>query len=174
MRAYKLYLEKCILSEFNEGGIIFHYVFSFSKFNYFPRDQNFGFQSHVHEYTRNLEIMTTTRSFRALKSVEEEKELLEESIPKSTQNVVKWAVKIFADWQTQRENKDSPLEKCSFTFDAAKIQALDTDIVNMSIESLNFLLTKFIQEVCKKDGERYPRTYYLQYCLWNSGSYTRN
>jgi len=55
------------------------------------------------EYTRNLEIMTITRSFRAPKSVEEEKELLEESIPKSTQNVNKWAVKIFADWQTTKK-----------------------------------------------------------------------
>jgi len=117
------------------------------------------------EYTRNLEIMTTTRSFRAPKSVEEEKELLEESIPKSTQNVNKWAVKIFADWQTQHENKDARVEKCSFTFDAAKIQALDTDIVDMSIESLNFWLTKFIQEVCKKDGKRYPaRTLYSITC----------
>jgi len=39
------------------------------------------------EYTRNLEIMTT-RSFRAPKSVEEEKELLEESIPKSSEHKI--------------------------------------------------------------------------------------
>jgi len=35
----------------------------------------------------------------------------------------------------------------------------------MGIESLNFWLTKFIQEVCKKDGKRYPaRTLYSIAC----------
>ena len=37
----------------------------------------------------------------------------------------------------------------------SKIQSLDTNIVNMMAESLNFWLTKF-EEVCKEDGDRYP------------------
>ena len=46
-----------------------------------------------------------------------------------------------------------------------KIQALDTNIVNMTPESLNLWLTKFVQEVCKEDGERYPpRTLYSIIC----------
>ena len=35
-----------------------------------------------------------------------------------------------------------------------------TNIVNMTAESLNFWFTKFVEEVCKEDGERYP--------LWNA------
>ena len=35
-----------------------------------------------------------------------------------------------------------------------EIQSLDTNIVNMTAESLNFWLTKFVEEVCKEDGER--------------------
>ena len=30
----------------------------------------------------------------------------------------------------------------------------DTNIVNMTADSLNFWLTKFVEEVCKEDGER--------------------
>ena len=35
-----------------------------------------------------------------------------------------------------------------------KIQSPDTNIVNMTAESLNFWLTKFVEGVCKADGER--------------------
>ena len=65
-----------------------------------------------------------------------------------------------------RANKDASLESCSFTsLDMAKIQRLDTNIVNMSAESLNLWLAKFVQEVCKGNGQRYPeRTLYSMVC----------
>ena len=54
-----------------------------------------------------------------------------------------------------RANQDASLESCSFTLDMAKIQRLDTNIVsNMSAESLNLWLAKFIQEICKGNGQR--------------------
>ena len=52
--------------------------------------------------------------------------------------------------------KDASLESCSFTLDMAKIRRFDTNIVNMSAESLNLWLAKFIQDVCKGNGQRYP------------------
>ena len=47
-------------------------------------------------------------------------------------------------------------EEAGFDVERDKIQSLDTNIVNMTAESLNFWLTKFVEEVCKEDGERYP------------------
>ena len=45
-------------------------------------------------------------------------------------------------------------EHCSFPVDLHKIQTLETSIVDMSVESLNFWLTKFFEEIVKKNGER--------------------
>ena len=44
-------------------------------------------------------------------------------------------------------------EEVGFHVERDKIQSLDTNIVNMTAESLNFWLTKFVEEVCKEDGE---------------------
>ncbi len=64
-----------------------------------------------------------------------------------------------------RGNKDASLESCSFSFDCQKVQNLDTNIVNMTTGSLNFWLSRFIQEVVKANGERYPaRTLYGIVC----------
>ena len=67
-----------------------------------------------------------------------------------------------------RTNKDARLESCSFSFDCQKVQNLDTKIVNMTTETLNFWLSRFIQEVVKANGERYPaRTLYGIVCGLN-------
>ena len=57
-----------------------------------------------------------------------------------------------------RGNKDASSESCSFSFDAEKVQRLDTIRLDTSMmaESLNFWLSKFIQEVCKQNGKRCP------------------
>ena len=96
------------------------------------------------------------RQFRKALSKEEEKNALQESIPKSTRYATKWAVKIFGEWQSGRDNKDPGKEQCSFKFDLGNVEALDTNICNMNAESLNLWLTKFVQEVCKSNGDRYP------------------
>ena len=46
------------------------------------------------------------RQFRKALSKEEEKNALQESIPKSTRYATKWAAKIFGEWQSGRDNKD--------------------------------------------------------------------
>ena len=95
------------------------------------------------------------RVFRAARSTEEERKLLEDTIPKSTRDSTTWAYRIFNEWQMAKGNKDASLESCSFSFDAEKVQRLDTILTSMTAESLKFWLSKFIQEVCKQNGKRY-------------------
>ncbi len=102
------------------------------------------------------------RVFRKARGAEEEKKLLESSVPGSTRRSTRWA------FNMTRGNKDASLESCSFSFDCQKGQNLDTNIVNMTTESLNFWLSRFIQEVVKANGERYPaRTLYGIVCGLN-------
>lgn len=106
--------------------------------------------------------MATKRTFRPPITGEEEKQALENSTPKSTRYATKWAFKIFSQWQTQRSNKDPAKESCSFAYDMEKVQSLDTNICAMTGESLNLWLSKFVQEVSKPNGQRYPpRSLYL-------------
>ena len=98
--------------------------------------------------------MPPKRKFRELKTADEEKALLEKSIPKSTRyRVTKWSFNMFAQWQNARLNKQAANEEAGFVVEWDKTQRLDT---NKTAESLNFWLTKFVEEVCKEDGERYP------------------
>ena len=52
------------------------------------------------------------------------------------------------------KNKNPTIEPCTFLTDKSKVQRLDTDIANMTAESLNFWLIKFAEELCKENGER--------------------
>ena len=78
----------------------------------------------------------------------------------------KMAVKIFDEWQKHRGNKIAKNE--SFGFECKRLgslQDLTVDVHDMSAESLNIWLTKFVGEVVKRDGERYsPRTLYMIIC----------
>ena len=106
--------------------------------------------------------MLPKRRFRPPNSEQEEKQILEECIPKSTRSSTKWALKVFSEWQVARVNKNPRIEERSFKIDIDKVQTLDTNIANMSVETLNFWLTKFVQEVAKANGERYPgRSLYM-------------
>ena len=98
--------------------------------------------------------MPPKRRYRPPRSEEEEKEILDECIPKSIRSATKWAYKVFSQWQSERENKNPCAEQCSFPVDLHKIQTLETSIVDMSVESLNFWLTKFFEEIVKENGER--------------------
>ena len=53
-------------------------------------------------------------------------------------------MKTFLEWQNGRKNKNPAIEPCAFTTDKSKVQRLDTDIANMTTESLNFWLIKFV------------------------------
>ena len=95
-------------------------------------------------------VMPPNRAFRNSKSEEEERKFLEKSVPRSTRYVTKWSLKIFAEWQASRKNKDPSKEEAGFHVELDKIQALDTNIVNMTPESLNLWLTKFVQRCVRR------------------------
>ena len=68
--------------------------------------------------------------------------------------MTKWSLNIFLEWQNGRKNKNPAINKI-------KVQCLDTDIANMTGESLSFWLIKFFEELCRENGERYsPRSLY--------------
>ena len=65
---------------------------------------------------------------------------------------------IFAEWQRLREVK-VPVLDCGGLFkdyDFHEVTALRADIAGMDALSLNYWLSKFVMEVAKKSGGRYP------------------
>ena len=105
--------------------------------------------------------MYSKRTFRKPKMAAEEKQMLENAVPKSTRSVNKWAMKNFSEWQATRIKKKALEEESSCAVDTSQIQDLTTNVADMTAESLNFWLTKLLMEVCKVTGEHYPpRTVY--------------
>ena len=90
------------------------------------------------ELEENIMASKHKRTFRKPKNAEEEKQLLENAVPKSTRSVNKWAMKIFSEWQSTRVNKKASEEPSSCTNDTSQIQDLETDVLDMTAESLNF------------------------------------
>jgi len=89
-------------------------------------------------------MASCSRVFRKPENAEEERNLIENAIPKSIRAVTKWSVKVFVEWQNGRENKNPAIVPCAFATDKSKVQRLDTDIGNMMAESLNSWLIKFV------------------------------
>lgn len=107
------------------------------------------------------------KRFRPAKTVDEERDSVEAAVPSCTKYTTKWAYKISENWQLSRKNKVAIEEATSLRFDnLSSVQDLDSvKLEELSVESLNFWLSKFVQEVAKKNGERYPpRSIYSIVC----------
>lgn len=104
--------------------------------------------------------------FRKPLTEDEEYRLVENTVPKNTQNSTKWAVKLFEEWQKCRHDKiPKKLQSSSVVFDMSKIEDLSTPLHCMNAETLNLWLTRFVEEVRNVKGERYPpRTLYVLIC----------
>ena len=63
---------------------------------------------------------------------------------------------VFVGWQNGGKGKTLAIEPCTFLSDKSLAQRLDTVIANLTAESLNFWLIKFVEELCKENGHRYP------------------
>ena len=96
--------------------------------------------------------------FREAKTAEEEVNLVRNAVPKSTQYKNKWAYGIIEEWQRQRLVKVPIAEVAGLfkTYDFHQVELLDTPLVKMSVLSINYWLTKFVQEVAKPSRECYP------------------
>jgi len=88
--------------------------------------------------------------------------------PASTKYKNKWTVSILVERQRLREVK-VPVLDCGGLFkdyDLHKVTALSADIAGMDALSLKYWLSKFVMEVAKKSGGRYPpKTVYGIICV---------
>ena len=76
-----------------------------------------------------------------------------------------WGIRIFESWKNERANDNSSAKLCKFGLDVPAVQNLKTDMLNMTAETLNFWLCKFVQEVRDKHGKTYPeKTVYQLIC----------
>ena len=105
--------------------------------------------------------------FRLPKSASEEQVLADEAVPSSTKYKNKWALKLFREWLQQREMKVPILDPGGLfkDYELHKVNPVSCEIEDMDVISLNYWLTKFVMEVAKDSGERYPpRTVYGIVC----------
>ena len=109
----------------------------------------------------------SSERFREPKTFCEEEELVEKAVPSSTKYKNKWALSVFGEWQLARTIKVPVLDPGGLfkDYDLHKVATLSTGIEEMDALSLNYWLSKFVMEVAKKTGERYPaKTIYRMVC----------
>ena len=81
--------------------------------------------------------------FRRRKTGEEERVLLESTVPKNTQHNAKWALKVFEEWQSSRTDETpKQLSSCS-ELNLTKIRDLSTPLKEKNGESLNLWSSRF-------------------------------
>ena len=87
----------------------------------------------------------------------EEDPLLVQSKPKSTRYKDKWVVEVFRAWQAAREPKFCILDpgRMFKEYDVQRVQSLEEKLEDLDSLSLNYWLTKFVQEVSYKNGRRF-------------------
>ena len=105
--------------------------------------------------------------FREPKTVYEDRELVEKAIPSSTKYKNKWAVTIFGEWQISRSVIVLVLDPGGLFrgYDLHKGAQLSSSIEEMDEVTLIYWHSKFVMEVAKKSGERYPpKTVYRIVC----------
>ena len=80
------------------------------------------------------------------------------AIPPSTKYNNKRAVTIFGGWQISRSVIAPALDPGGLfeCYDLHKVAKLSTSIEEMDAVPFNYWLSKFVMEVAKKSGERYP------------------
>ena len=96
--------------------------------------------------------------FREPKTFCEEEEIMEKAVPSSTKYKNKRALSVFGEWQFARTIKVPVLDPGGLfkDYDLHKVATVSTGIEEMDALSLNYWLSKFVMEVAKKTGERYP------------------
>ena len=94
---------------------------------------------------------------------------MSEATPKATQCNTKWGRIVFEEWQQRRQNTCAMLEVVGVAdLKCEDVQDLTVPLEHMSPNRLNFWLSKFVCEVAKQNGERYPpNSLYLLVCAIN-------
>ena len=96
--------------------------------------------------------------FRFPKTIEIEELCVERAVPKSNRYRNKWAVGIFEDWQQVRSVKFPIVEvgEVFKEYELDKVQPLTRPITEMDALTLNYWLSKLVQEVAKCSKDPYP------------------
>ena len=96
---------------------------------------------------------STERAYGSPKSQKDIKRSMECGVPEKTRNQTKWAVKVWTEWATSR-NKKLLSDEAPFS---CKIEKLSAQLIN-------FWLCRFVLEIRRRDGERYPPASLYQLC----------
>ena len=105
-----------------------------------------------------MELESGSERFRVPKTSSQENVLINDAVPASTKYKNKWAEGIFSEWRRLRE-VEVPVLDCGGLFkdyDLHKATALSADIARMDAQSPKYWLSKFVMEVAKMSGGRYP------------------
>ena len=119
-----------------------------------------------------MALVSGSEWFRVPKTSSEETGLVNDTVPPSTKYKNKWAVNIFAEWQSLREVK-VPVLDCGGVFkdyELHKVCALSADIAAMDVLSLNYWLSKFVMEVANwksREKDTLQRVCMESFVLWN-------
>ena len=96
---------------------------------------------------------STERAYGSPKSQKDIKRSMECGVPEKTRNQTKWAVKVWTEWATSR-NKKLLSDEAPFSCEIEKLSA----------QLINFWLCRFVLEIRRRDGERYPPASLYQLC----------
>ena len=78
---------------------------------------------------------------------------MECGVPEKTSNQTKWAIKVWTEWAISRNRKLLPDEA-----------PFNCEIEKLSAQLINFWLCRFVLEIHRRDGERYPSASLYQLC----------
>ena len=100
------------------------------------------------------------------KSASEEQVLADEAVPSSTKYKNKWALKLFQEWQQQREMKVPIVDRGGLCkdYELHKVNPVSCEIEDMDTISLNYWLTK----VCNGSRQRFRGKVSTQNCVRDS------
>ena len=96
---------------------------------------------------------STERAYGSPKSQNDIERSMECGVPQKTRNQTKWAVKVWTEWATSR-NKKLLSDEAPFSCEIEKLSA----------QLINFWLCRFVLELRRRDGERYPPASLCQLC----------
>jgi hypothetical protein len=97
------------------------------------------------------------RSFWKARTFTEETEAIRTATRSSTRYKNKWAVEVFKEWQYYRATKGETSSEVD-------------EVQEMNGESMEYWLGKFVQEVVRRDGQKYsPRSLYgiVENLVWS-------
>ena len=96
---------------------------------------------------------STEQVYGSPKSQKDIKRSMEFRVPEKTRNQTNWAIKVWSEWAISRNRNLLPDEA-----------PFNCEIETLSAQLINFWLCRFVLEIRRRDGERYPPASLYQLC----------